>query len=542
MEAFEPMSVMDFQTILLKVEQSLNREDVEALVFLCADLLEKDVCCITTGRDLFTHLQELDFLAPERPFLLAELLRVSKRNGLLRQVGLHDLQTEGLVSSYRKLLFDLSENITAVNLKDIKFLLYQTLPRRKLEDDMTMLNLLLEMEKEDHLSETNLDMLEKIIGPVCPNLKRKINQYKEQNATMNRGYGYVQEHDHPCAHLFKQPDAPTEESSALSSQLSASVSLATPDASTEGVSLSEFSSSGKTDSPYSSVQSHNVFFTSSCEKMNHSAADTSLGKTQEIEAYVMHEGRTRGVCLIINNFDFSQSIYKNREGTDMDERCLVKVFQWLGFKTRTERDCSLEKIQSLLSQLSQEDHTNMDCLVCCVLSHGELGSVCGVDGLTLPVRDLTQPFSGMHCASLRDKPKLFFIQACQGKKEQLPVLIQSDGHGSTEPDLATDAVALQDTIPAEADFLLGMATVPEFASFRHRTEGSWFIQSLCENLVLLVPSGYDLLSILTKVNNHVSGKTARIDNKNKKQMPQPAFSLRKRVVFPVPKQPPPKLK
>ena len=92
---------MDFQRVLLKIEQSLNREDVEALVFLCADLLDKDVCSITTGRDLFTQLQELDFLSPERPFLLAELLRVSKRNGLLRQLGLHNMQSEGLVSPYR---------------------------------------------------------------------------------------------------------------------------------------------------------------------------------------------------------------------------------------------------------------------------------------------------------------------------------------------------------------------------------------------------------------------------------------------------------
>ncbi|MEQ2200492.1 Caspase-8, partial [Xenoophorus captivus] len=49
----------------------------------------------------------------------------------------------------------------------------------------------------------------------------------------------------------------------------------------------------------------------------------------------------------------------------------------------------------------------------------------------------------------------------------------------------------------------------------------------------------DLVSILTEVNNDVSRKTDEFQRK--KQMPQPAFSLRKRVVFPVPKEPPPNL-
>lgn len=45
----------------------------------------------------------------------------------------------------------------------------------------------------------------------------------------------------------------------------------------------------------------------------------------------------------------------------------------------------------------------------------------------------------------------------------------------------------------------------------------------------------DLLSILTEVNNDVSKKTAN----NRKQMPQPVYTLRKRVVFPIPSSPGP---
>ncbi|KAJ8377703.1 hypothetical protein AAFF_G00254370 [Aldrovandia affinis] len=128
--------VMEFQQTLLKVDQALNSEDVQALVFLCADLLDKDVSCISTARDLFIHLQHLDHLTSQQPFLLVELLQLSRRSGLLPQLDLFNQPSAGLVSPYRKLLFNLSENIDADDLKSIKFLLQNKLPRRKLEDNV----------------------------------------------------------------------------------------------------------------------------------------------------------------------------------------------------------------------------------------------------------------------------------------------------------------------------------------------------------------------------------------------------------------------
>lgn len=52
-----------------------------------------------------------------------------------------------------------------------------------------------------------------------------------------------------------------------------------------------------------------------------------------------------------------------------------------------------------------------------------------------------------------------------------------------------------------------------------------------------VSSGIDLLSILTEVNNEVSRKADKTGTR--KQMPQPEFTLTKRVVFPIPKVPMP---
>lgn len=164
--------------------------------------------------------------------------------------------------------------------------------------------------------------------------------------------------------------------------------------------------------------------------------------------------------------------------------CLHDVFKWLGFEMEIHQDCTSEKMLSLLRKLSSRDHSQMDSVVCCILSHGQEGSVFGVDGHRVNFRELSQPLNGLKCSSLADKPKLFFIQACQGTSNQQAVYIESDDHTNT---ICSDAFARTESIPSDADFLFAMSTVPSFVSFRERKNGSWFIQSLCQNLVQMVP-------------------------------------------------------
>lgn len=170
------------------------------------------------------------------------------------------------------------------------------------------------------------------------------------------------------------------------------------------------------------------------------------------------------------------------------------MFDWLGFEVETQRDCSSEKMLSLLQQLGDRDHREYDCLVCCVLSHGLEGCVYGVDGHQVNIRDLMEPVSGIECSSLTEKPKLFFIQACQGCREQEAVYIDADGPARSR--VLSDAIEVKDSIPSDADFLLGMATVPSFVSFRERKNGTWYIQSLCQNIVQMVPRLVKKMSIL----------------------------------------------
>ena len=51
--------------------------------------------------------------------------------------------------------------------------------------------------------------------------------------------------------------------------------------------------------------------------------------------------------------------------------------------------------------------------------------------------------------------------------------LEEDGPGDRFP---------PDTIPNEADFLVGYATLPGYVSFRSRTHGSWYVTKLVEML------------------------------------------------------------
>lgn len=123
-----------------------------------------------------------------------------------------------------------------------------------------------------------------------------------------------------------------------------------------------------------------------------------------------------------------------------------------------------------------------DCFVCCILSHGENEGVCGTDGALISVDEIREPFNGNNCRRLAGKPKLFFIQACRGKRNQQSVHVQADAPDDGESEMEVDGDDFDITIPADTDFLIARSTTDGHLSYRKPEEGAWFIQSLCRNL------------------------------------------------------------
>lgn len=236
------------------------------------------------------------------------------------------------------------------------------------------------------------------------------------------------------------------------------------------------------------------------------------------------EHKNRGYCVIFDIEKFSSS--KNlprRHGSQVDSTGLYNIFRSMSFDVCLYKNPTAKEIRYQLEDFASRDHSDKDCFVCCILTHGEHGQLWGTDS-RFPVDMIFSSFLGDACATLVGKPKLFFIQACQGDKmdEGVNVIAQE----------SLDSAASYFKIPTHADFLIAYSTLPGFYSWRNTQDGSWFMQAL-----IRVLSDYhqdlDLLTMLTIVNHRVAYYKQSNANTpeftNKKQVPCITSMLTRRV-------------
>lgn len=206
------------------------------------------------------------------------------------------------------------------------------------------------------------------------------------------------------------------------------------------------------------------------------------------------------------------------------------------------------------------DHTNNDCLIVTILSHGNLipiikegtnekfFTILAHDQLShIAARDELYPlqmvfsyFTDEKCPSLKNKPKLFFIQTCQGTQLdegfELRGRMTSKYAPTTEIDVVPFKPSKSEAILPQPDFLVAYATLSGFYSFREQ-EGSWFIQSLCKELKKIAENNLNLhlMQILTFVTQSVAidyescSPGTKYDKK--KQTPCVVSMLRKLLYF-----------
>lgn len=69
-----------------------------------------------------------------------------------------------------------------------------------------------------------------------------------------------------------------------------------------------------------------------------------------------------------------------------------------------------------------KDHDKADAFVFVMMAHGEEDHICLPCGSQIRISFIVEHFTGIKCAPLSGKPKLFFIQACQGRKYSIKIL------------------------------------------------------------------------------------------------------------------------
>merc|ERR1719341_1183127 len=228
-------------------------------------------------------------------------------------------------------------------------------------------------------------------------------------------------------------------------------------------------------------------------------------------------GKKMGKCILLENDMFHTGLgLSKRKGSSVDRALIIDSFHQLGFQVEVHQNLTCRDIEGVLEAAGQADHSNAAMIAVVVLSHGNEGIFYGYDG-AYPAHKVWQPFTADRCPTLAGKPKLFFIQACQGNRMDKGVEVISGGQGRT----SSDSFASYRT-PLHADFLLAHSTVAGYYSWRNTASGSWFIQVLGWALMTNGQS-HDLLTILAKVGKVVAreyeSNSSRSEFNHKKQTP-----------------------
>ena len=72
----------------------------------------------------------------------------------------------------------------------------------------------------------------------------------------------------------------------------------------------------------------------------------------------------------------------------------------------------------VLREVRQNNIKDMhETFVCCLMSHGDMGTLVGADGESVTLRQLTELLRADLCPQLATKTKIFILESCQGTSE-----------------------------------------------------------------------------------------------------------------------------
>lgn len=257
----------------------------------------------------------------------------------------------------------------------------------------------------------------------------------------------------------------------------------------------------------------------------HNLEPSTINERWKINAYYDLHHDCPGKYIIFNHYEFDEYLeLSKRDGTHEDVKRLKNTFATLGLQEldQVQQDLDCKELLHKLESISTCDTTNeLGFLIIVILTHGMERAIYANDG-EIDVMELWKPFlseeGSKHYAG---KPKIFIIQACQGKEAD-PGVGSIPGANDEKED---------QFIPVFADFLMVFSSPPGYASFRS-TGGSWFIQCLCDAIDTFKDQ-LDFESILTltkydiarnKISNSLDPQFHR-----KKQIPSVVSTFTKKL-------------
>ncbi|XP_051957610.1 CASP8 and FADD-like apoptosis regulator a [Xyrauchen texanus] len=475
-----------FSIMVNNVTASLSKEECRTLLYLCTDLFTNSCVEDLRGALLAFASQKQNQAGQSQAggALLMELMFRMKRFDILKKVlGSNRQQVEGILqkggvlSDYRVLMADVSENLENDELQSLIFLLSSTLPKERLARATSFLDVVVELEKLDEVSCDKLDLVEQCLRNIHRiDLVKRIQAY-------HRGRNV------PCV----VPKVPKQ-----------NFSKYTP---------------GPPQRPINPVRQPQCC-SQEFKNLKVSVPETGTSYTQAlVDEYQLNPDQ-RGLCVIIDCVGF-------------DGEMLSQTFERLGFMVIFHSLLGLKETQKVLEDLAR--HRNLQRVnrfVCCLIGRGSDTHLLATDshGPGMMLEDLKQLFSPVQCPSLCGKPKLFFTQiyrteGAQRRPSMYDEYLETDcpSHhyaGSQGED--------ERTVPVSADVLWSVCTT-EAELLEGSGHQSVYLHALKSALLRGFERKMHVLDIMIEVNRRVFSHNQQ--NPEKTYQPQLSHTLRKKLYF-----------
>jgi caspase 7 len=225
----------------------------------------------------------------------------------------------------------------------------------------------------------------------------------------------------------------------------------------------------------------------------------------------------RGFALVINirSYDPNPNKLEERIWSVKDVENLKNTFEYLEFDLKLCQNLKKKHIEEEIQKQASLDHSQSDCFVCVVMSHGNEDKIVASDNEEICFEEIMRPIK--LCATLSNKPKLFFFQACRGENviEISPVKSRPDsGVSICNEELARDDHTQNNKktsnkttrISAESDLLVYNATLPKHYAYGTELDGTIFIKNVCKVLneaYKELPNNIPLSKMILNINKSV---------------------------------------
>lgn len=467
-----------FSNMVNSVTASLKKEECKTLRYLCTDLFN-NICMEDLRGALLAFAKQTQAQAGQA--LLMELMFRMKRFDILKKVfGTNRQQVEGILkkgavlSDYRVLMAEVSENLGNKELQSLIFLLSSTLPKERLARATSFLDVVVELEKLDEVSCDKVDLLEQCLRNINRmDLVKRIQAYKNTGQNVPCAVPKVQK-SFKFAPVQCQPSVQQVKQTLCFSQEFQNLKVSVPETGTQ----------------------HRQAF---------------------MEQYEMNPEQ-RGLCVIIDCVGF-------------DGEVMNQTFKCLGFKVIFHSLLALKETQKVLEDLTRNRILQgVSCFVCCIISRGTDTHLLATDSsrLGIMLEDLRQLFSPTQCPSLCGKPKLFFTQIYRTTEVPNTPLMDDEY-------LETDAPACHysrrlcantRTIPASTDLLWSVCRA-EAKLLEASGHQSVYMHTLSSSLLRGRERKMLLLDVMAEVNRNVGSHNQQ--NPGNEYHVQLSHTLRKKL-------------